>query len=141
MNDVSPSLAAFVSTVVRALNQLPMLNANGTKLYFLLLGNSPKSFSEDDEKFRRFYDYRYLSLIDLNCGSPHIMMETAQWWNDEVFVQEEDEEEAEVDKEQEAYEAKLARKIARAGKEQRQRREEVLQDLREEALQGENGGA
>ena len=136
VKEVSNALVSFVATVARLSNYSTTSNADGKKLYFLL-GESPSTFSEDDDRFRTFFENRSLSLtVQLRQEVPHILRETVQWWNDEVFAQDDDEERAEVDKEQEAFEENLRKGIAKTGSEFRRRNKSALQELQGEAPQG-----
>jgi hypothetical protein len=105
---------------------------NSTKLYFLL-GKSSTSFSEDNDRFRDFFENRYISLADgLQKKIPHILRETMEWLTGEVFVQQDDAEREEVDAEQYAFEEELGREIEEASEESRRRQMEVLADFRRE---------
>lgn len=100
-------------------NYLPVLIPS--KLYFLL-SDSPTSFSEEDEKFRNFFDKRYETLGGgSSLHTPAAIKETKKWLADEVFLNL-DEEQEEIDEEEEAFEDELARAILGERNAERERR-------------------
>ena len=76
-----------------------------------MLSDSPTSFSEEDEKFRNFFDKRYETLGGgSNVRTPTAIKETKRWLEDEVFtVLNEGKEE--FDEEEDEFEEELAQAI------------------------------
>ena len=73
------------------------------------------TFSEDDDRFRTFFETRYLSLtVHMKVELRSIVNETMRWLDDEVFVQQENAEKTEFDKEQAVFEASMAKDIREA---------------------------
>jgi len=109
--------------------QLSTSNADETKLFFLL-GDTPTTFNEDDDRYQAFFQNRYISLaVYLRKKLPHVSAETMKFLNDGVFLQEDEEERAEVDEKQAAYEQDLVKEIEEASHLFQRRRKEVLADL------------
>lgn len=126
---LSESLLSFVATVVCLSKQLAILNTDRTKLFFLL--DDSTTFSEDNERFRTFFENRYLSLtVHLRKKLPGVLRETMTWLNNEVFVSQDNEEEAKLDERQCAFEDALEKEINEASEIFRREREDVVAELR-----------
>lgn len=114
---------------------LNILNTDSSKLYFLLDTRSI-AFSEDDDRFRNFFENRYISLdVKLQDDLPQVLREMMEWLNREVFEQEQDEEEEALFEEQIAFEEDLDGEINAARDLYRRRREAAIAEMR-----GEPGG-
>lgn len=114
--ELNSSILAFVATVVRIfyypLVDISTILTRYTKLFFLLT-DSPTSFSEEDIRFRTFFEKRYTSFDKIRTDTPAIFRETMKWLNTEVFVQLDDKGQM-VDEEQLEFEEALNREIAKA---------------------------
>ena len=129
MTELSPSFLSFVATVVRLSEQLAILSTDRTKLFFLL--DSSTTFSEDNERFRTFFENRYASLTDqFKKKLPSTLRKTMAWLNSEVFVSQGDDEGVEVDERQHAFENALDKEINEASGILRRRREEAIEEVR-----------
>jgi hypothetical protein len=92
---------------------------------FFLLSEPRKSFCEGDERFLDFFKNRYVSLeVRLRKRLPHVWNATMEWLNDDVFVHIDDEELAEIDREQRQFEKDLLAEI------------EVVREVRDRAVHG-----
>jgi len=137
VNEVSESLVSFVATVVCLSDWLFTSNADEEKLFFLLQDSST-TFTEDDDRFRDFFEKRYISLrVGIRKKLLHVVTGTMQWLSDEVFLREDDEEQAEIDEEQQAYEEDLANQIEEASRAHQHKRKEAVAILRNEEPQDE----
>ena len=79
-----------------------------------MLSPSPKLLNEDVDQFWGFFERRYNSLIELRKETPRILREIVKWLDNEVFLQVDDGNGADVDKEQEEYEKALYDQISEA---------------------------
>jgi len=130
---LSKSLLAFISTVVRLFKWLAVLNTDRTKLFFLL-DKSSTTFSEEDDRFRNFFENRYVSLaVQLHEDLPQVLRETMKWLTCEVFEQQDDAEKAEMDEEQCEFEEELGKDIKEASEILRRRREAAVEEFRRDA--------
>lgn len=84
------------------------------KLYFLLC-EPTKSFCEGDPTFMSFFKSRYVSLdVQLRQKLPRVYMHTLGWLKDEVFLQEDDDEIAQIDEEQREFEGGFLKEVEEA---------------------------
>ena len=121
------------------LNDWLLQNTDRTKLYFLL-DEVPTTFNEDDDRFRNFFENRYISLaVKLRKELPEILKETMQWLNNEVFDQQANGDKAIHDEEQDAFEEDLDHEIAMASKESKHRRMEAIEMLQDQEIQLDEG--
>ena len=117
VQELTSSILAFVATVVCVLLSaidLSKILTHQTKLFFLLT-DSPTSFSEEDIRFRTFFESCYTSFNKIHINTPAIFRETMKWLNTEVFVQSDDKGKA-IDEEQLAFEDELDQEIVKASK-------------------------
>ena len=98
-----------------------------------MLSPSPKSLNEDDDQFRGFFERCYNYLIELRKETPRILRETIEWLDNEVFLQVDDGNGADVDKEQEEYEKALYDQISEAKNNNRRRWETATRQIQDMA--------
>ena len=126
MSYLTPCWHSFQLWYVTSRIVYSTINTDILKLYFLL-SQSPTSLYEDDPTFRSFFESRYVSLAyTLRKDTPSIWAATMKWLSNEVFVQKNNEEMEEMEREQREFEDDLVKAIGAASDVRRREREAAV---------------